>query len=239
MPETIDIKSARPTVPIPVRAPLAKLAAGARPHGLTSGELVKLHHSLVSICDTDRGIIAQFVAPEPETAARDVVYDLAYMSAAWLGRRVLFVDGTGMRAESDDAVPQRWEPRPGFTELLREAENTITRVVGLDLYQMTLPSMRGALELAPTLRRIPEFMTRLREGFDLVLISSPPASEAPMGVLLSPFVDGNVLVLGAGHTRVPVALELRDSLQTSGGTVIGAVLTGYHSFIPRFLRRWL
>jgi hypothetical protein len=234
----IEARQEHSRVPTYSRALSTRLSAGSRPHGLTSGELVKLHHSLIATCAAQSGLIAQFVAPEPEPAARDVVYDLAYMSAAWLGRRVLFVDGASMRddAGGDD---RPWEARPGFVELLREAENAITRVVGLDLYQMKLPSMRGALEMAPMLRRIPEFMTRLRENFDLVLISAPPASDAPMGMILSPFVDGNVLVLGAGRTRVPVAIELRDSLRTSGGTVIGAVLTHYHSFIPRFLRRWL
>ena len=60
-----------------------------------------------------------------------------------------------------------------------------------------------------------------------------------MGVLLSRFVDGNILVLEAGRTRAPVAIELRKSLSASGGTVVGAVLTRYQSFIPRFLRRWI
>jgi len=60
-----------------------------------------------------------------------------------------------------------------------------------------------------------------------------------MAMLLSRFVDGNVLVLTAGETRAPVATELRDSLKTTGGEVIGAVLTRHHSYVPRFLRRWL
>jgi protein-tyrosine kinase len=101
------------------------------------------------------------------------------------------------------------------------------------------PSMRGALDLAPTLRHMPDFLTRLRQSFDMVLIASPPASQAPMGLLLSRFVDGNVLVLEAGRTRAPVAIELRDSLSASGGAVIGVVLTRYRSSVPRFLSRWL
>ncbi len=99
--------------------------------------------------------------------------------------------------------------------------------------------MRGALDLAPTLRQIPEFLTRLRSSFDLVVIASPAASEAPMGVLLSRFVDGNILVLEAGRTRAPIAADLRDALSSSGGAVVGAVLTRYRTHVPRFLRRWL
>ena len=217
-----------------------RLAIGARPHGLAPRELVKLHHTLAEAMDTDHGVIAQFLAPEPDAAIEAVVYDLAYISTAWLGKRVLFVNGTGMRFDASDAAPHpRKEPSVHGRMDLHELESSITRVIGLDLYQMTFPSMRGALDLAPTLRSIPEFLARLRESFDLVLIASPPASQAPMGVLLSRFVDGNILVLEAGRTRAPVAAELRDTLSASGGVVVGAILTRFRSHVPRFLRRWL
>jgi len=186
------------------------------------------------------GVIAQFVAPEPDAAIEAVVYDLAYVSAAWLDKRVLFVNGTGMRFDAKDHTPSRRQvPVVAGAWDIGDIESAITRVIGLELYQMTLPSMRDAVGMAPALRRMPEFLDRLRATFDLVVIASPPASEAPMGVLLSRFVDGNILVLEAGRTRAPVAAELRNSLSASGGAVVGAVLTRYRSPIPRFLRRWL
>ena len=212
-----------------------RLAAGARPHGLAPNELVKLHHSLAESLDTDQGVIAQFVAPEPDAAIEAVVYDLAYISAAWLGKRVLFVNGTSMKVETGQLEPAHaWA-----AQCHRSGHEILPAWSALDLYQMTFPSMRGALDLAPTLRWMPEFLDRLRQSFDLVVIASPAASEAPMGLLLSRFVDGNILVLEAGRTRAPVAAELKDSVSASGGAVVGAVLTRYRSFVPRFLRRWL
>ena len=234
----IDFATRRPllgnTAPVPRPRLPPRLAAGARPHGLAPNQLVKLHHSLAESLDTYQGIIAQFFAPEPDAAIEAVVYDLAYISAAWLGKRVLFVNGTSMKVETGQLEPAHLG-QPNAIDL----DTDITRVVGLDLYQMTFPSMRGALDLAPTLRWMPEFLDRLRQSFDLVVIASPAASEAPMGLLLSRFVDGNILVLEAGRTRAPVAAELKDSVNASGGAVVGAVLTRYRSFVPRFLRRWL
>lgn len=223
----------------PVGLPRRRIV-GSKLHGLAPGELVKLHHTLAESFDTTQGVIAQFVAPEPDAAIQAVVYDLAYVSAAWLDKRVLFVDGASMHFDMKEHVAsRRREPAfPGRVDLA-DIENSITRVVGLQLYQMTFPSMRGALDLAPVLRRMPAFLDRLRASFDMVVIASPSASRAPMGILLSRFVDGNVLVLQAGRTRAPVAAELRNSLSASGGAVIGTVLTQYHSPIPRFLRRWL
>jgi len=234
-------KVSRDRLPVPTSAPLPRLTVGMRPHGLAPGELVKLHHSLAESLDTERGVVAQFVAPESGAGTEDVVYDLAYISAAWLGKRVLFVNGARMRMDPKDQylIPRRREPLLGNGFDFTDIEASITRVVGLDLYQMAMPSLRGALDLAPTLQHIPEFLTRLRQTFDLVVIASPAATEAPMGVLLSRFVDGNILVLESGRTRAPVAIELRESLSASGGTVVGAVLTHYESFIPRFLRRWI
>jgi hypothetical protein len=239
MSASIEIPVMQARVP-ELRAKLPpRIAAGSRLHGLEPGELVKLHHSLAEALDADHGVIAQFVAPEPDAAIEAVVYDLAYISAAWLDKRVLFVNGTGMRFDMKDPGRGRQEPTLTGQMHFGDIENTITRVVGLELYQMTFPTMRGALDLAPALRRMPEFLDRLREAFDLVVIASPPASQAPMGVLLSRFVDGNILVLEAGRTRAPVAADLRNSLSASGGAVVGAVLTRYRSHVPRFLRRWL
>ena len=231
----------RPELPKPVLRNLqSRLSVGARPHGVPAAELVKLHHSLTQMLDAKEGLIAQFVAHEPNPKLAAVVYDLAYLSASWMGKRVLFVDGTGMRMDVNERNPgPRLEPSGSNPLDLTDIESTITRVVGLGLYQMRFPSMRGALELAPTLRHMPEFLGGLRDRFDLVLIAPPAVSEAPMAMLLSRFVDGNVLVLTADETRAPVAAELRDSLKTAGGHVIGAILTRYHSHVPGFLRRWL
>jgi hypothetical protein len=241
MSESTARASERRLTPPATRTKLPRrLATGARPHGLAPNELVKLHHTLAEALDSTNGTIAQFLAPEPDAAIEAVVYDLAYISAAWLGKRVLYVNGTSMRFDGKDKTPSsRREPVLAGQNEFGDIENRITRVVGLELYQMVFPSLRGALDMAPTLRRMPEFLTRLRQSFDLVLIASPPASQAPMGLLLSRFVDGNILVLEAGRTRAPVAAELRDSLTSSGGAVIGAVLTRYRTAVPRFLRRWL
>jgi succinoglycan biosynthesis transport protein ExoP len=230
----------RASMPVPSRRSPPRVKIDGRPHGLAPGELVKLHHTLAESLNTGNGVVCQFIAPETNAGTEDVVYDLAYISAAWLGKRVLFVNGTGIKLDpKDHYAPRRREPLLGGDHDFDDVESTITRVVGLDLYRMTMPSMRGALDLAPTVKRLPDFLGKLREAFDLVVIAAPAASDAPMGVLLSRFVDGNILVLEAGRTRAPVALELRNSLSASGGMVVGAVLTRYQSAAPRWLRRWL
>ncbi len=236
-------KKSSPTsrnLPVPVRRRLPRVAPVPRSHGLKPGELVKLHHSLAESLHTETGVVCQFVAAESGAGTEDVGYDLAYISAAWLGKRVLFVNGTTAHAGVAEQNGARSRvPLLGNDDSFDDMESRITRVVGLDLYHMKMPTMRGTLDLAPTLKRIPEFLGKLRGAFDMVVIASPAAADAPIGVLLSRFVDGNILVLEAGRTRAPVALELRNSLSASGGMVVGAVLTKYRSYVPRMLRRWI
>src|SRR5215467_11106291 len=113
---TFDVTAAKTGLPIAVPRLPPRLAAGAKPHGLAPGELVKLHHSLAEALDADHGVIAQFVAPEPDAAIESVVYALAYISAAWLGKRVLFVNGVGMQFDpSEPILSHRQEPvLPGY-----------------------------------------------------------------------------------------------------------------------------
>jgi hypothetical protein len=162
---------------------MPRLSAGLRPHGLATGELVKLHHALADALPTQTGVVTQLVAPEPDASITHVAYDLAYISASWLNKRVLFVDGTGMRDDANGSMlPTHRDAFFATSFDPSDLEASISRVVGLELYQMNFPSMRGALDLAPMLRRIPEFMDRLRQTFDLVVIASPSAEEAPMAI---------------------------------------------------------
>jgi len=156
-----DVTIPVPGLPKPVSRRLPpRLAVGVRPHGLPPAELVKLHHSVVRALGAKEGLIAQFVAHETSPKVTAVVYDLAYLSASWLGKRVLFVDGTGMQIDAtDQSAASRKESSLNGPIDLTEIENSITRVIGLGLYQMRFPSLRGALELAPTLRHLLEFLS--------------------------------------------------------------------------------
>ena len=57
------------------------------------------------------------------------------------------------------------------------------------------------------------------------------------GVMLSPEVDTNLLVVEAERTRSAVAQNLRDRVLDVGGAVAGVVLNKQRHYIPGFIYR--
>lgn len=60
--------------------------------------------------------------------------------------------------------------------------------------------------------------------YDHVLIDSPPAGPLADASILASKVDGIILVLTAGETRVDHARDVKESLERARGKVLGVVL---------------
>ena len=67
------------------------------PSGLATSELLRLQHA-VSKRHNDWAEVTQFVSTAEGDGCGQVAYDLGWISAAWLGKRVLFIDGTAGQA---------------------------------------------------------------------------------------------------------------------------------------------
>ncbi len=80
-------------------------------------------------------------------------------------------------------------------------------------------------------------LSKLREGYDIVLILMTAPEDIRIAQRLAPAVDGTLLMIRAEETRIPVALRLRDSLLESGGGLLGFVFTGRHYYIPQSIYR--
>jgi Mrp family chromosome partitioning ATPase len=76
---------------------------------------------------------------------------------------------------------------------------------------------------------------RFRAAYDLIVIDAPPATTSPHGLALARYVDGVVLVLAAEDTRWPVADRVKQSIERSGGRVLGVVLNKRQYHIPRWV----
>lgn len=73
-------------------------------------------------------------------------------------------------------------------------------------------------------RRFAEFMDRMREQFDYVLVDAPPMGPVADPAILATQVDGVLLVLDAQNTRKSSVRQAVRGLEAVGGRVLGTVM---------------
>jgi Mrp family chromosome partitioning ATPase len=75
------------------------------------------------------------------------------------------------------------------------------------------------------------------EGYDWIVVDSPPVLDSPDAAPLSSLVDGAVVVVQAGRTKRPVLARAVELIRKSGGHVLGSVLNRRRMEIPEFIYR--
>ncbi len=209
---------------------LQNLPASPRrePSGLATSELLRLQHA-VSTRHNDWAEVTQFISTVEGDGCAQVAYDLGWISAAWLGKRVLFIDGTAMRlpATVGGAAPARGRSRAVMPIMLpldlQAIESGLTKVAGLPMYQVALGGVRPPSEVPPAMTHVADVLAALTR-------------RGAFGVLLSRFVDNNVLVVRTGSTSKTAADDAAETIRIAGGNVSGIVLTQHANPVPRWLR---
>lgn len=75
---------------------------------------------------------------------------------------------------------------------------------------------------------------KLREGFELVVVDSPPVLPVTDPLVLAPEMDGVLLVVMAGKTPRQVVRRARSLLQTVEANVLGAVVNNAAEALPYY-----
>lgn len=73
--------------------------------------------------------------------------------------------------------------------------------------------------------------------FDVVLVDAPPVLEAPEALAAAPYVDGVLLVVEAGRTRIETLKHVRSMFDAENRNLLGSVLTKQKYAIPGWLYR--
>ena len=115
---------------------------------------------------------------------------------------------------------------------LRQVEESSLYV--MPLFQRTMIAPR-TLESA----KGGAFWEPLKERFDLIIVDSPPVMLFPDGPAIVSKVDGVILVIEAEKTRWQVALNVKEKIIKSGGTILGTVFNKRKYYIPEYLYKYL
>ena len=84
--------------------------------------------------------------------------------------------------------------------------------------------------------RMRDLLTRVGEGFDVIILDSPPVLVSADAAILAPLVDGVIFVIRAGQTERHAIEQAHEQLGSAGGHVLGTVLNDPAGEISKYGR---
>jgi capsular exopolysaccharide synthesis family protein len=201
-----------------------KLVARRHPKSPVSEAFRSLRTSLHFLSPDRRYRAILVTSPGPSEGKSTVLANLA-VAIAQSGKTVLVLDADLRRPSQHRLFGIANDS--GLTNLL-VGEATLGQVAmkidagGLSVVTSgPVPPNPSELLESP---RMQSLVAVARDSFEYVLLDSPPVLPITDAAILSSQVDGVVMVLRAGQTRVDHAREAQQTLEKARGKLIGAVL---------------
>jgi capsular exopolysaccharide synthesis family protein len=217
-------------------------------NGSHEGELVTVFNARSPAAESFRTLRTNLMFSQASQALRMLVVTSASpgegktttasnlaVSFAQQGMRVLLVDCDLRRSRLHRMF--RLKREPGFSDLVlgyaEEDEVTHpTSVTGLYVIcSGKLPPNPAEMLGSEESRR---HFARLIEGYDLIVVDTPPLLAASDGAILSTIASGVVLVLRAGATENAAAQQSLQQLNSVGARIVGAVLNDPDAQVPKY-----
>ena len=175
----------------------------------------------------DRPRVIVLTSANPGEGKTTVASNLA-LALAEIGRRVLLIDGDLRKPRLHEIfnVSNAW----GLSDLLegtKPPEGSEAMVVGTgyrDLYLLPAGSAASSISSLLHSPRALEFLQRMREEFDTVIIDTPPMLQMPDARVLGRLADGVILVVRSARTTRETAAAAGQRLAEDGTRVLGTVL---------------
>jgi len=195
--------------------------------------LVGLYRTLFTVVPGPGGRIIQFVESGRGDGCSKTIRAFAKVSTSVLKKSVLLLDSDPQTPSDFDFFNQKSRIK-WIDDFKSERNNSNSQNVKtkglLSVSRLSMESGLLPVDIESTLTE--EFMEKLKQTFDLVLVDSWSVSAPPKPMLFSPHVDGVVLVVDAGKTRWQIAEKQKRALAAQGGKVLGVVLTNRTYPIP-------
>ncbi len=217
---------------------LADMPVG--PDGMTSkGGMPHVANLAAMLLDLARAdpsatsTVIQVMGPEDDTASSTLVQALAVEFAVIHNIATLLID---LHPDGEGGALAAAQPTGTLETVgnLKVACTIYPRLcVALEAASSDLASSRAlqAQSLA--------ILTGLRARHEMILINATSPVGDYAARRLASLADGNLIVLQAHHTRQTAAIELCETLNNAGATMIGSVMLGVRSYLPALVQRWL
>jgi hypothetical protein len=188
-----------------------------------SPAFLDLFHSIEAARAPGAPMIVQFTGTDQHAQTAQMVSGLARTASRVLPTPILYVDATGGGI---------WAG-PDMLRAFRD---------GLSPSEIALPTREARIRWAATGRMLAlagedarRLTMAIRDCFALTLIDCGAMGSGTSTIPLARYCDVTVLVTEADKTRASAVGLARTAIERAGGTLLGAVLNGGGSTLPRWL----
>ena len=180
----------------------------------------------IEFASVDRPLTALMVtSASPSEGKSTVAVNLAAMLAQG-GRQVAVIDADLRRPQLHLklGLPNRAGITSLFVQPVMALKTVLQATASSGLFAITSGELPpNPAELLGSEKML-EILTEVRRRVDMAVIDSPPVNVVTDAVVLAPRVDGVLLVIKPGETRLALARQAVDQLQRSGAHLLGIVL---------------
>jgi hypothetical protein len=198
-------------------------------------ELAELYVNMESSFGKECRLAIQLASVSPGSGGHQIGLDLVWVASATLGKRALLLThampSRGRLAREDVGIVD------GVRVPVTSWDQEFVKLADQEAYVGNLDGWRGSKGAVISPQEIDRHLDELSDFFDMIVIAPPPLNRDPLGTVLARHVDGNIIVVDAERTRRFAAIRLREILTRSGRPIIGAIMSGQRSYLPRWLAR--
>ncbi len=188
-----------------------------------SPAFLDLFHAVDGLRVAGEPIVVQFAGTDQHASTASVVSGFARTAARATTGPILYVDATG------NGIWAGPDMLRGFRDGLTPAE-------------IALPTHEPRIRWAATGRMLAlagedasRLLDAIRQCFSLTVIDCGSMGSGTSAIPLARHCDGSVLVTEADKTRASAIGLSRTAIERAGGKLLGAVLNGGDSALPRWL----
>lgn len=219
--------------------PAAPVRSGRKIPRSLEEKLLTLYRRIEAMFEDKRCRVVQFAGVQASDDSSKLICEFASLVASRLRRKVLLLAATPsgyVRRLAPDAGGEGWEDildnGRAVGEVVHQAGDSTLAVGQMAASETSLPSVLSSPKLGSV-------FDELRHHFDIVLVDAPPLGPSWDAVLLSPVMDGVVLVVQANRTRWQVVRDSIEQIEAQRGRVFGTLLNRQRHYIPSFIYRRL
>jgi capsular exopolysaccharide synthesis family protein len=174
----------------------------------------------------DRSLNTLMITSISPSEGKSVVSANLAVVMAQSGKRVILVDGD-LRRPTQHRIFELKNSR-GLTNVLLDGPAHLAEVLQATSVENLQVLTAGVIPPNPSEMigsvRMQECLQALQSYGDFVIIDTPPVMVVSDATMLSPRVDGVLLIVNSGRTRRPMAQRAETALKTVGARILGLSL---------------